>query len=115
MGTLQGIVGELSASVSCWTRRGNDVVKTGGKAIPDSFKWWLMASTMVIVGSLLLFVVNLVAGFEFFTEKTAPLWVTVLGVVSVIGMGLGFGCLFLVFLLAALKGRRNRTVAVDKE
>jgi hypothetical protein len=91
------------------------VVKTGGKAIPDSFKWWLMASTMVIVGSLLLFVVNLVAGFEFFTEKTAPLWVTVIGVVSVVGMGLGFGCLFLVFLLAALKGRRNKAVMANEK
>ena len=49
------------------------------------------------------------------TEKTAPLWVTVIGVISVIGMGLGFGCLVLVFLLAALRGRRNKTVVVDEE
>ena len=89
--------------------------KASGKAIPEGFKWWLVASTTVIVGSLVLFVVNLVAGFAFFTEKTAPLWVTVIGVISVIGMGLGFGCLVLVFLLAALKGRRNKIVATDEE
>jgi hypothetical protein len=33
----------------------------------------------------------------------------------VIGMGLGFGCLFLVFLLAALKGRRDKTAVVSEE
>src|SRR5580704_950560 len=114
MGALRGIVGESSASASCWTRRGDDVVKTTGKAISERFKWWLVASTAVIVGSLVLFVVNLVAGFAFFTEKTAPLWVTVVGVISVIGMGLGFGCLFLVFLLAALKGRRDKTAVVNE-
>ncbi len=91
------------------------MVKATSKAISDGFKWWLVASTAVIVGSLLLFVVNLVAGFAFFTEKTAPLWVTVVGVVSVIGMGLGFGCLFLVFLLAALKGRRDRDAVANPE
>jgi pilus assembly protein TadC len=96
-------------------QRGDDVVKASGKAIPDGFKWWLVASTTVIVGSLVLFVVNVVAGFAFFTEKTAPLWVTVVGVISVVGMALGFGCLILVFLLAALKGRRNKAVAVDGE
>lgn len=91
------------------------MVRATSKAISEGFKWWLVASTAVIVGSLLLFVVNLVAGFAFFTEKTAPLWVTVIGVISVIGMGLGFGCLFLVFLLAALKGRRNKSVVADQE
>jgi hypothetical protein len=91
------------------------VVKATSKAISEGFKWWLVTSTAVIVGSLLLFVVNLVAGFAFFTEKTAPLWVTVIGVISVVGMGLGFGCLFLVFLLAALKGRRDKTVVTDPE
>ena len=91
------------------------MVKATSKAISEGFKWWLVASTAVIVGSLVLFVVNLVAGFAFFTEKTAPLWVTVVGVVSVIGMGLGFGCLFLVFLLAALKGRRDKTAVVNEE
>lgn len=92
------------------------MVKAGSRAIPEGFKWWLIVSTAVIVGSLALFVVNLVAGFAFFTEKTAPLWVTVIGVISVIGMGLGFGCLVLVFLLAALKGRRNKAaVVVDEE
>ena len=96
-------------------RRGDDVVKASSKAIPEGFKWWLVASTTVIVGSLVLFVVNVVAGFAFFTEKTAPLWVTVIGVISVIGMGLGFGCLMLVFLLAALKGRRNKIVATDEK
>ena len=91
------------------------MVKATSKAISEGFKWWLVASTAVIVGSLVLFVVNLVAGFAFFTEKTAPLWVTVVGVVSVIGMGLGFGCLFLVFLLAALKSRRDKTAVVNEE
>ncbi len=91
------------------------MVKASGKAIPDGFKWWLIASLTIIVGSLMLFVVNVVAGFAFFTEKTEPLWVTVVGVISVVGMGLGFGCLFLVFMLAALKGRRDKTAAVDEK
>ncbi|WP_213804454.1 hypothetical protein [Granulicella sp. dw_53] len=82
-------------------------IKPSNKILSDGLKWCLIASVIILLGSLAMFVTNVVAGFAYFNERTAPLWVTVLGVVSIIGIALGFGGLFLVFLLAAAKSRRD--------
>ena len=73
----------------------------------DGLKGWLIASVVVLLGSLALFVGNVVAGFAYFTEKTTPLWVTVVGVVAVLGIAAGFGGLLLVLVLAAAKSRKD--------
>jgi hypothetical protein len=78
-----------------------------GKAMPDGLKGWLIASVVVLLGSLALFVGSVVAGFAYFTEKTAPLWVTVVGVVAVLGIAAGFGGLLLVLVMAAAKSRKD--------
>jgi len=78
--------------------------KVGNAALSDIFKWWLVGCVVVLVGSLVLFAIDVVAGFVYFAETMLPLWVTVLGVVSV--MGLGFGGLLAVAIAATLKSRR---------
>jgi hypothetical protein len=77
------------------------------KAMPDGFKWWLVASVSVLLFSLLLFVGNVVAGFVYFMSKTAPVWVTALGLVALLGMCVGFGGLFLLLILVAVKAHRG--------
>jgi hypothetical protein len=77
------------------------------KAMPDSFRWGLVASVSVLLLSLLLFAGNVGAGFVYFNEKQAPAWVTVLGVVSILGICAGFGGLFLLLILTAVKAHRD--------
>jgi hypothetical protein len=78
-------------------------------------KGLLITSLVVLLGSLVLFVGNVVAGFVSFTEKKQPLWVTVLGVVELLGMAVGFGGLGLVFLLAVVKARREDKAPVVEQ
>ena len=80
--------------------------KTTGSPLAEGLKAWLIASVAVLLLSLTLFVVTVVSGFVYFNEATTPLWVTVLGVASVLGIGLGFGGLFLVLMLAMFKARK---------
>jgi hypothetical protein len=77
------------------------------KAIPDSLKWWLIGSVAMLVGSLVLFTTTVVAGFVYFSARATPLWVTVLAVISVLGIGVGFLGLFGIFVAAAMKARKG--------
>ncbi len=94
---------------------GKAAPKARSKALPDGLKVWLIASLVVLLSSLILFVGNIVAGFIYFTEKTPPLWVTVLGVLAVLGMAASFAGLCLVFLLAVLKARREDKAQVVEQ
>ena len=80
--------------------------KTTGSALAAGLKGWLILSVAVLLGSLTLFVVTIVSGFVYFNAASTPLWVTVVGVVAVLGIGVGFGGLFLVLVLAAMKARK---------
>ena len=77
------------------------------KAMPEGCKWWLVASIAVLMVSLAMFVGTVVAGFIYFTEKATPIWVTLLVVFSVLGMGVGFGGLFLILIFVAWKAHRD--------
>jgi hypothetical protein len=77
------------------------------KAMPDGFKWWLVASVSVLLFSLLLFVGNVAGSFVYFMGKTTPVWVTALGIVALLGMFAGFGGLFLLLILVAVRAHRN--------
>jgi hypothetical protein len=79
----------------------------GSKAIPAGYKWWLIGSVAVLVGSLVLFTTAVVAGFVYFSAKATPLWVTVWAVISVLGIGVGFLGLFGIFVAAAMKARKG--------
>lgn len=76
-------------------------------AIPKSFKWWIVSCLTMLLSSLAIFVVNIVASFMYVSAGTSPLWVTVLGVVGVLGIAAAFGGFFLVIILIAVKTRRE--------
>jgi hypothetical protein len=75
------------------------------KAIPDGYKRWIIASVGVLLVSLAMFTGAIVAWFVYFMQKFTPLWVTVLGVFAVLGIGVGFGGLILVLILCAWRAR----------
>lgn len=70
------------------------------KALPDQFKGWIVASVSLLLLSLALVLGDIVAAFVYFSEKTSPLWVTVLGVAGAFGVGLGFAGLFVLMAIA---------------
>jgi hypothetical protein len=80
------------------------VVKS--KALPDRFKGWVVASLGVLLASLVLVLGAIVASFVYFSDKTSPLWVTLLGVAGALGVGLGFAGL--VGLMAVAGWREHR-------
>ena len=88
-----------------------DKVETGkvktSKAMPEGLKGLLVTSLVVLVGSLVLFVGSVVAGFVYFSATATPLWVTVLAVVGVLGIALGFVGVGVVFILAVVKARKD--------
>jgi hypothetical protein len=90
--------------------------KAASKAMPDGLKGLLVTSLVVLVGSLMLFVGNVVAIFVYFTAEATPLWVTGLGVVAVLGIALGFGGVGVVFILAVVKARKeDKARAVEQQ
>jgi hypothetical protein len=81
------------------------MIEVKSTAIPEGYKWWVIASVVVLLGSLVLFTGAVVAWFVYFMQTSTPLWVTVLAVVSVLGIAVGFGGLFLVMIMGAWKTR----------
>ena len=83
------------------------------ESLPSGYKPWLIASLVVLVGSLGLLAVAVVAAFVTFADKSAPLWDVVLGVLSVLGIVAGFGGLFLLMAAAGFSSwREGRKVQV---
>ena len=77
------------------------------KALPDGFKGWIVASIGVLLVSLLLVLGDIVAAFVYFSDKTNPLWVTLLGVAGALGVGLGFAGLFGLMAVAGWREHRE--------
>jgi len=77
------------------------------KALPDGFKWWIVASVGLLLVSLLLVLGDIVAAFAYFSQKTSPLWVTLLGVAGALGVGLGFAGLFVLMAVAGWRSHRE--------
>ncbi len=83
------------------------------ESIPKGYKPWLIASVVVLVGSLGLLAVAVTAAFWTFADTTAPVWVGVLGALSLLGIGVGFGGLFLLMVTAGYKSfREGRRVQI---
>jgi hypothetical protein len=76
------------------------------KALPDGFKGWIVASVSLLLVSLLLVLGDIVAVFAYFSDKTSPLWVTLLGGAGVVGVGLGFGGFFVLMAVAGWRSHR---------
>ena len=77
------------------------------ESMPKGLKRWLVASIAVLLISLVAFAGTIAAGFFYFSDMSTPLWVSVLGAVSMFGMLLGFCGLFLVMILIAVKSGRK--------
>ncbi len=80
--------------------------------IPPAYKPWIIVSLVVLVLSLVLLAVDVTAGFVYF-GSTTPLWVTIVGVAAVLGIGLGFGGFFVLLVVASwLNWRAKRKVQI---
>ncbi len=77
------------------------------ESLPKGFKPWLIVSVAVLVISLGLLAVSVSAAFFTFADVVAPLWVVVLGALSLLGVGLGFGGLFLLLATAGWRSWRD--------
>jgi protein-S-isoprenylcysteine O-methyltransferase Ste14 len=78
----------------------------GVEALSGSLKVWLAGSVVVLLLSLLLFVGTVVAGFLYFNDATTPIWVTVFGTLSVLGIAAAFGGFFLTMALGVVQARK---------
>jgi hypothetical protein len=76
-------------------------------AMPDGLKRWLVASISVLLLSLCLIVVDILAAFVYFADKTNPLWVAVLGAVATLGIAAGFAGFFLLMAVAGWRSHRE--------
>ncbi len=77
------------------------------ESLPRGYVPWLIASVAVLLVSLGLLAVAVTAAFWTFAEQSAPLWVVVLGALSVLGVALGFGGLFLLLAVAGYNAWRE--------
>ena len=79
----------------------------GEEPIGKEYKPWLVLSLVVLVGSLFLLAVTVTAAFVEFETVTTPVWVIVLGVLAILGIGLGFAGFLLIMVAAGWKAWRD--------
>ncbi len=83
------------------------------ESVGKGYKPWIVLSVAVLVASLLLLIVTVFIGFVYYSETGQPLWVVLMGVASVLGIGLGFGGFFLLMMAAGwLSWREGRRMQV---
>lgn len=81
--------------------------------IPKRYKPWIILSVVVLVGSLVLLAVAVTAGMMLLGAARTPLWVVVVGVLAVAGIGLGFAGFFGLMAVAGWQTwREGRKVQV---
>ncbi len=81
------------------------------RSIGKGYQPWLILSVVILVGSLVLLAVAVTASFLAFGEQGTPLWVIVIGVAALLGIGLGFGGFVLLMAIAGLKSFRDERKA----
>jgi hypothetical protein len=83
------------------------------ESIGKAYKPWLIASLIVLVGSLALLMVVVGIAFLNYHGEGLPLWVVVLGGLGGLGLFMGFGGFFLLMLVAGWNSfRQARRVQV---
>ena len=88
-------------------------MSSDGKIRREPWQLWLVAITCELLLSLLAFLGTVIADFFYFTATSTPLWVTVLSGVSIFGIALGFGGLFLLLAVAGVKSWRSEKRRAD--
>ena len=82
-------------------------------SIGKAYKPWLLASLVVLVGSLLLLAVAGTVAFVGNTGDPVPLWAIVMGALAGLGVAVGFGGFFLIMVVAGwVSWREARRVQV---
>ncbi len=82
------------------------------EAIPKRLKSWLVASIAVLLVSLLLLAGTVAAGFFYFADMNTPMWVSVVGAVSMLGSLAGFAGLFVLLIVGdVMAGRGDKRQA----
>ena len=76
------------------------------ESIGKAYKPYLLVSLAVLIGSLTLLAVVGTVAFTATSGEPTPLWVVVLGVVSVLGMMAGFGGFLLIMVVAGWQSFR---------
>ena len=83
------------------------------ESIGKRYKPWLIASLVILVGSLLSLGVVVTGMFVYFSGLDKPLWLELLFVVAALGVAVGFAGFFVMMLLAGWKSfREGRRVQV---
>jgi len=77
------------------------------ESIGKAYKPWLIASVVVLVGSLGLLAVTMTVAFLNYSGAATPIWAIVLGVVGGLGLGVGFAGLFLLMMAAGWSSWRE--------
>lgn len=81
--------------------------------IPKAYKPWIIGLATILVGSLIVLSADVGLAFVSYADKSTPLWVIVVGVLSALGVALGFGGLFLLMATAGFHAwREGRRVQV---
>ncbi len=75
--------------------------------IGRAYKPWVLASVGVLVGSLMLLAGTVGSAFFYFSKEGTPVWVVVLGVLAVLGIGAGFGGFFMMMMVAGWRSFRE--------
>lgn len=82
-------------------------VHQGAEPISKEYKPWLILSLVTLLGSLFLLAIAVTAAFIKFGEKSTPIWLVILGVLAILGVGLGFLGFLLIMAVAGLKAWRE--------
>ena len=77
------------------------------ESIGKAYKPWIIASVVVLVGSLMLLAVVGTIGFVYYASSGMPIWLILLGVAAALGVALGFGGFFLLMMTAGWKSFRD--------
>lgn len=83
------------------------------ESISKSYKPWIIASLVVLIGSLGVLAVAMTVAFIYFSGVPQPVWLSLLGVLGGLGVAAGFGGFFLLMLVAGYSAwREGRRVQV---
>ncbi len=75
--------------------------------IPKAYKPWIIGLATILVGSLLILSADVGLAFVSYSNQSTPLWVILVGVLAALGVGLGFGGLFVLMATAGFHAWRD--------
>jgi hypothetical protein len=84
------------------------------ESLGKSYRPWLIACLILLVGSLLVLAAAAAGAFVWFSETGAPVWLVVVGVLAVLGVAAGFAGLIVLLATAGWKSfREEKAVSVE--